>query len=123
MAEVEFWLGSVGPFLYDDTDDYGDGTADSMSTLRTSGQIKVTGTPAESGHVVRLEDLDLATSSADSTIYSAISSQSQVVSGLDSQAASANLSQSSIISTTSSVNDSQTSQLSVVESRLTSHGI
>lgn len=49
MAEREVYIGSVGPFLYDDTETYGDG--EYQEGLRTGGCIRVEGEPTEDYHV------------------------------------------------------------------------
>jgi hypothetical protein len=38
MAEKRVWLGSSGPFLYDDTDTYEDG--ETYKGLRTEGEVE-----------------------------------------------------------------------------------
>jgi len=57
MAEKQYWLGSVGPLLYDDTDVYGDDPSLSFLGGRFEGQIQVETTPSADMHVVRLQDL------------------------------------------------------------------
>jgi len=57
MALQEFWIGSVGPLLYYDTDTYPDAV-----TLRAfrGEQIYLENAPANDEEVVRLVDLNLA---------------------------------------------------------------
>lgn len=48
MAEQQVWLGSVGPFLYDDA---------AFFAVRTSGQLRVDTAPTLGTHVLRRDDL------------------------------------------------------------------
>jgi len=56
MAIREVYLGSVGPFLYDDTATY-DGTAVPMKGLYTTGKMRAGTAPTHNDDVVRLQDL------------------------------------------------------------------
>ena len=61
MAEKKIYLGSVGPFLYDDADliaDYdGDFDGEYRKGLTTNGQLFVDEVPSEDNNIVRLTDL------------------------------------------------------------------
>lgn len=61
MAERKVYIGSVGPFLYDDAelvdDPDGDWAGETQEAFITDGQGKVGTTPSEDHHIVRLEDL------------------------------------------------------------------
>ena len=61
MADKKIYLGSVGPFLYDDTDliddPDGDFAGEQQSGLRTSGPIRTDNPPVESTDVLRKGDL------------------------------------------------------------------
>jgi hypothetical protein len=52
----KYWLGSVGPLLYDDSADINDPDGDapvaSQQTLNTTGQLSVGGAPTDPSHVV-----------------------------------------------------------------------
>ncbi|KKM63122.1 hypothetical protein LCGC14_1514680 [marine sediment metagenome] len=56
MAEVEFHIGSLGPFFYDDSDTYPDGEPNAVihSAL---GKGHLGGTPTENEEIVRIADL------------------------------------------------------------------
>lgn len=62
MTERKFYLGSWGPFYYDDADDIddpdGDFTGESHTGLRCSGGIKIDQAPIEDDEVLRKGDLD-----------------------------------------------------------------
>lgn len=61
MAEQKVYYGTVGPFLYEDTDLIedadGDFASETYEALVTSGQLYVATAPTKSQHVVRLADL------------------------------------------------------------------
>jgi hypothetical protein len=61
MAEQKLYVGSVGPFLYDDADLIndvdGDFAGEDFAALVTGGQMLVEGAPTNINHVVRLQDL------------------------------------------------------------------
>jgi Chaperone of endosialidase len=66
MAQRKVWLGSTGPFLYDDEifyidPDYGPST-ELQKAILTDGQITVGLPPTQSTHVVRKYELDTLTS-------------------------------------------------------------
>lgn len=48
MARTRVWIGSQGPYYFDDTDQF---------ALRTEGQIYLATTPTSDNHGVRLTDL------------------------------------------------------------------
>jgi hypothetical protein len=60
MAERKFYIGSVGPYLYDDTDlindPDGDFPGEGMYTLVTNHQMIVNESPSQDGHLMRLGD-------------------------------------------------------------------
>lgn len=60
MATKKVYVGSVGPFLYDDSVNY-DGTAIPMKGLYTEGKIQAGTPPSSSEDVVRLGDLSGST--------------------------------------------------------------
>ena len=61
MARQKIYIGSVGPFLYDDDapihDQDGDFAGEDFSALITGGQLIVEGAPTNPLHLVRLQDL------------------------------------------------------------------
>src|SRR5262245_41066712 len=62
MTQRRVWLGSTGPFLYDDTvyyidPDYGQSPYTQVG-INTDGQLLVGGTPTDPYHVARKIDLD-----------------------------------------------------------------
>jgi len=58
MAEKEVWIGSTGPFIFDDTETYEeDGSGETYRGIRTN-KIYLDDTPTEDGEVIRLEDLN-----------------------------------------------------------------
>jgi hypothetical protein len=61
MAEQKIYIGSLGPFLYDDNvliDDVdGDFAGEDYTALTTGGQMLVEGVPTNPNHVVRQQDL------------------------------------------------------------------
>ena len=61
MAEQKLYIGSVGPFLYDDDapiDDVdGDFAGKDYNALVTNGQLLVEGAPTDPNHITRLQDL------------------------------------------------------------------
>lgn len=61
MAERKYYIGSLGPFLYDDTDliedQDGDFPAESYDGFVTSGGVRVGKNPSDDHDVVRKEDL------------------------------------------------------------------
>jgi hypothetical protein len=60
MAERKFYIGSVGPYLYDDTDlindPDGDFPGEGMHTLVTNHQMIVNESPSQNEHLMRLGD-------------------------------------------------------------------
>lgn len=58
MAEKQIWIGSVGPFLYDDTDVYPDDPLLNLKGVRVDGPIKVDTPPAADEEVMRKVDTD-----------------------------------------------------------------
>lgn len=54
MAVREVWLGSIGPFLYDDADTYPDSST--LTGLRAES-IKINEAPTDPDHAVRLVDI------------------------------------------------------------------
>jgi hypothetical protein len=61
MALQKVFIGSVGPFLYEDTDPIndvdGDFAGEDRCALVTSGQLFVEGAPTNPNNIVRLQDL------------------------------------------------------------------
>lgn len=61
MATQKIYIGSVGPFLYDDTDPIndvdGDFAGEDRCALITSGQLLIEGVPTNPNHIVRFQDL------------------------------------------------------------------
>lgn len=66
MAEKEYYIGSLGPFFYDDSeliedplnaDESGVFATETRRTLATAGQILVKGTPTADNDVVRFADI------------------------------------------------------------------
>lgn len=61
MATQKIYIGSVGPFLYDDAspinDVDGDFAGEDRNALSTSGQLLIEGAPTNNNHIVRLQDL------------------------------------------------------------------
>lgn len=61
MAEKKVYIGSVGPFLYDDADLIddvdGDFAGENYTALTTDGQMLIEGAPINLNHIVRLQDL------------------------------------------------------------------
>ncbi len=62
MTEKKIYIGSVGPFIFDDTDliddEDGDFAGDTMKSIVTNHQMQITDPPADDEHIVRLEDMD-----------------------------------------------------------------
>jgi len=60
MAEQRFVAGSMGPWLYNDADEYpsqyGSFEGETMESFITTGQGRVMGTPTHEEHVIRLKD-------------------------------------------------------------------
>jgi len=60
MAEKKIYLGTVGPFLYDDgaliNDEDGDFAGEAYASLTTDGKAYVEEAPSDPKHVLRLED-------------------------------------------------------------------
>jgi len=82
MTIQKVYVGSVGPFLYDDTDPINDADGDFASedcnAISSNGQLLVEGTPTNPNHAVRLQDLsnmltptfaDVTASRALNTVY------------------------------------------------------
>lgn len=69
MAEQKFYIGSHGPYFYDDADDIddidGDFSGDTRESLSTTGQIKVETTPTLSNHLMRKSDVETLFSAAE----------------------------------------------------------
>lgn len=57
MALREYWIGSVGPLYYDDTDPVAGGTGYQAALVASS--VRITGTPTGSDEAVPLGELDL----------------------------------------------------------------
>lgn len=61
MAEQKVWMGSVGPFLYDDTDLIDDVDGDMPSATHsgivTTGQMIINQAPSVDGNVLRMQDV------------------------------------------------------------------
>jgi hypothetical protein len=61
MALQKIYIGSVGPFLYEDTDPIndvdGDFVGEDCNALATGGQLLVEEAPTNNNHIVRLQDL------------------------------------------------------------------
>ena len=61
MALQKIYIGSVGPFLYEDTDPINDVDSDfageDRNALTTGGQLLIEGAPTNLNHIVRLQDL------------------------------------------------------------------
>lgn len=61
MAEQKVWMGSIGPFLYDDTDLINDVDGDMPSATHsgivTTGQMIVNQAPLINGNVLRMQDV------------------------------------------------------------------
>ena len=61
MAERKFYIGSLGPFLYDDDaeilDPDGDFAGSYHDAVVTNGQLRIGTNPSISTHVIRLSDL------------------------------------------------------------------
>lgn len=70
MATRKVWIGSVGPFLYDNTDEIEDddlpGGSVPQGGMTTTGQMIVTEAPTEDGHILRFEDISSIIVPADS---------------------------------------------------------
>ena len=61
MAEKYFYAGSMGPFIYDDTDQYRSTSyvpGEYREAFITDGQIRIGEAPTHDEHVVRLQDVD-----------------------------------------------------------------
>lgn len=56
MTLKEVYVGSIGPFIFDDGDTYDD-NAESLVGIRSDAQMTVDTAPSESNHVVRLSDV------------------------------------------------------------------
>lgn len=61
MARKTYYIGSQGPFFYDEGEPTPDG-AEEQNALSTEGQMKVEGTPTQPNQTVRLEDIEGAIS-------------------------------------------------------------
>lgn len=57
MARREYWIGSVGPLFYDDTDPVSGGSGYQAAVVADS--VRITGTPTSSDEAVPLGELDL----------------------------------------------------------------
>ena len=73
MAEQKIYIGSHGPFLYDDTDPIddpdGDFAGESMSGMALSGQMIVETAPSQANHIARKNEVDaILTGGVSSTI-------------------------------------------------------
>jgi len=63
MAQKRFWIGSLGPFFYDDTDALHDPDgviSDTQKTVYSEGQVHIDEAPTEDNHVLRKKDLEAA---------------------------------------------------------------
>lgn len=85
MAEQKTWVGSVGPFIYDDTDQYNTETdnpdspedLELLQGIRTTGQILVESAGTDPNHVLRVGDIlevvepgpSMPASDGDSVLY------------------------------------------------------
>lgn len=58
MAVKQVWIGSFGPYPYDDAEFMPGSTTQLQTALRTGGQLEVAEAPSAVNHVVRKEDLD-----------------------------------------------------------------
>jgi len=62
MAEKKIYIGSVGPYLYDDAnlieDEDGDFPGKSYKAITSNGQMHLTQAPIDGEEIVRLEDLE-----------------------------------------------------------------
>lgn len=62
MATRKLYIGSHGPFLYDDEspidDPDGDFSGETVNTVMTDGPVKTTHTPTDPEDMIRLEDLN-----------------------------------------------------------------
>lgn len=58
MTQHKFYIGSVGPFIADDSKTYSDGST--VQGFKTTGQIIVQGAPTHPQHVARLGDVQTA---------------------------------------------------------------
>lgn len=60
MAVRKVWLGSVGPYLFDDESELTDDDLDVgtlVQGMTSTGQLNITGTPTEDSHVLRYGDI------------------------------------------------------------------
>lgn len=73
MAEKKAYVGSSGPFLFDDTelvdDPDGDFAAETQAAFLTDGQMRVGTAPSDSKDVVRLSDLTTSSEEAEMFAY------------------------------------------------------
>ena len=71
MAEQKIYIGSHGPFLYDDTDLINDADGDfageSMCGLALTGQVIIETAPSQANHIARKNEVDAVLSSGLST--------------------------------------------------------
>jgi hypothetical protein len=63
MAHKKVYIGSVGPYVYDDTEAIDDPDGDlggyDFCAISTTGQLLVEEEPTDALHVLRLEDINL----------------------------------------------------------------
>ncbi len=61
MATKKYYIGSLGPFLFDDTanidDPDGDFAGETLRSLTTNGQLRIEQAPVDSKEILRLEDI------------------------------------------------------------------
>ena len=55
MAKKKVWIGSVGPYVYDDVNTYADAVG--QVGLRTEGKMLSEGVPTNPDDVIRLSDI------------------------------------------------------------------
>lgn len=113
MATKKVWIGSVGPYLYEDTDSYAD--SGPLKGLRAE-QIRVEQAAIAYDEVVRLGEASSGQSGADSSQDSKIASNSlntsEVESGVDSLVDKASVVESKV--------DSNVVYISTVDSKVDS---
>jgi len=100
MAEKKVYIGSVGPFLFEDVDSYDDGKT--LRGLRTN-QIYLEDAATGDNEIVRKFELDINTSTSDSNVDSKNISQNLII---VSMIGSKNMSQSVVVSSLESKVDS-----------------
>ena len=62
MAEQKIYIGSVGPFLFEDTDpiddEDGDFSGETQQAMRTAAPIRTSHSPSDDNDVIRLVDME-----------------------------------------------------------------